>query len=180
MNSIEIILLAIALGVDCCVVSFSQGLIVKEEKELNSLKLAFTMGVFQALMPAFGYLFAFLISGLVKDFSHLLVFVIFLILGINFITEAFVEDTEEKSSCIDLKCLMLLGLATSIDALGAGASLRFSENNLGIPALVIGVVSFVMSIIGFWGCTFFQKLPSKVMEICGGVILIGLAVKSLF
>ena len=180
MNSIEIILLAIALGVDCCVVSFSQGLIIKEEKELNSLKLAFTMGAFQALMPAFGYLFAFLISGLVKDFSHLLVFVIFLILGINFITEAFVEDTEEKSSCIDLKCLMLLGLATSIDALGAGASLRFSETSLIVPAIVIGLVSFVMSIIGFWSSAYFEKLPSKVMEICGGVILIGLAVKSLF
>lgn len=180
MSFIEIILLAIALGVDCCVVSFSQGLIINEERELNSLKLAVTMGIFQALMPAIGYLFAFLIFGLVKDFSHLLVFVIFLILGINFITEAFMVDTEEKNSCIDFKCLMMLGLATSIDALGAGASLSFSETSLFGPMIVIGAVSFVMSIFGFWFSAFFQKLPSKVMEICGGVILVGLAVKSLF
>lgn len=180
MNSIEIILLAIALGVDCCVVSFSQGLIVTENKEINSLKLAFTMGFFQALMPAIGYLFAFLITGLVADFSHLLVFVIFLILGINFITEAFVEETEEKNSCIELKCLLMFGLATSIDALGAGASLSFSDTHLVIPAFVIGITSFLMSIFGFWFSSFFQKFPSKIMEVCGGLILIALAVKSLF
>lgn len=180
MSAIEIILLAIALGVDCCVVSFSQGLVVKEEKELNSLKFAFTMGLFQALMPAIGYLFAFLISSLVSNYTHLLIFAIFLILGINCIIESFVEETEEKNNCIDAKCLLLLGVATSIDALGAGASLSFSETTLALPALVIGAVSFVMSLSGFWFSEFFKNFPSKFMEVTGGLILIALAVKALF
>ena len=83
MSTIEIIFLAIALGIDCCVASFSQGLLVQEEKEKTSMLLAATMGGFQSLMAAIGYLFAFVVSGLVQDITHLLVFVIFLILGIS-------------------------------------------------------------------------------------------------
>ena len=178
MSTFEIILLAIALGVDCCIASFSQGLLLKEEKEKTSMLLAATMGGFQSLMSAIGYLFAFVISGLVQDITHLLVFVIFLILGINFITEAFVEKPEEKETCLDLKCLLMLGVATSIDALGAGASLRFSETSFWAPVLAIGAMSFLMSL--FWFGHFFKNFPSKFLEISGGVILIILAVKSLF
>ena len=180
MSTFEIILLAIALGVDCCIASFSQGLLLKEEKEKTSMLLAATMGGFQSLMSAIGYLFAFVISGLVQDITHLLVFVIFLILGINFITEAFVEKPEEKETCLDLKCLLMLGVATSIDALGAGASLRFSETSFWAPVLAIGAMSFLMSLFGFWFGHFFKNFPSKFLEILGGVILIILAVKSLF
>lgn len=180
MSSIEIILLAIALGVDCCIASFSQGLLLKEKKEATSVLLAITMGGFQSLMSAIGYLFAFVVSGLVQDITHLLVFVIFLILGINFITEAFMEKPEEKETCLDLKCLLMLGIATSIDALGAGASLRFSETSFWAPVIVIGAMSFLMSLFGFWFGHFFKNFPSKFLEIAGGVILIILAIKALF
>ncbi len=180
MSTIEIIFLAIALGIDCCVASFSQGLLVQEEKEKTSMLLAITMGGFQSLMSAIGYLFAFVVSGLVQDITHLLVFVIFLILGINFITEAFMEKPEEKETCLDLKCLLMLGIATSIDALGAGASLRFSETSFWAPVIVIGAMSFLMSLFGFWFGHFFKNFPSKFLEIAGGVILIILAIKALF
>lgn len=180
MSSFEIILLAIALGVDCCVVSFSQGLVFTSNRRKNSFLLALTMGIFQGLMPAIGYVFANLINKYVETFSHWLVFAIFLILGVKFIFEAFQEKEEEKICCLGFACLMTMGLATSIDALAAGASLKFSETKLLLPALVIGTVSFLMSLFGFWFGNLFKNFPSKILEVSGGVILIILAVKALF
>lgn len=178
MSLIEIILLAAALGIDCLVVSFSQGLIFNKNRTRNSIILAFTMGLFQGLMPVIGYVCADLISSYVSSITHWLVFGIFLILGLKFIYEAF-QKKEETICCIGFKCLISMGIATSIDALAAGASLNFSGAGLLIPALIIGIVSFVMSLCGFWFGNCFKKFPSRLLEITGGLILIILAVKSI-
>lgn len=168
-----------ALGIDCLVVSFSQGLIFKTNRLKNSFSLAFVMGLFQGLMPIIGYVGTDYLYKLVVPFSRWIVFGIFVILGIKFITEAF-QEKEDKIQCIDLKCLIGLGLATSIDALVAGATLRLTATNLLFSCLYIGVMSFVMSHCGFWGGNFIKRIPSKYLEIAGGVILILLAIKSLF
>lgn len=73
---------------------------------------------------------------------------------------------------------MSMGLATSIDALAAGASLKFGGAGLFVPASVIGIASFLMSLSGFWFGNSFKKFPSRILEITGGVILIALALKS--
>lgn len=177
MSLIEIILLAIALGVDCCVVSFSQGLIFKTNRFKNSLLLAFTMGMFQGFMPCIGYTGAGVIYRYVAPFSSLLVFLIFLILGIKFIAEAFQTEGNEIN-CIGFKCLLGMGIATSIDALVAGGSLNFSKTSLIEPALIIGFTSFMLSMLGFWSGNLVKNFPSKYLEIFGGVILIILAIKA--
>lgn len=176
MNLIEIAVLAAALGVDCMVVSFSQGLIFKENRVKNSLILAVTMGLFQGIMPIFGYLGIGSISEYIKPFSNWLVFAIFMFLGIKFIYEAFQE--KEKICCISVECLISMGIATSIDALVSGVTLNLTSTPLLLSCVVIGLVSFWMSLKGFWAGIFFKKLPSKVLEIAGGVILILLALKS--
>lgn len=179
MSIIEIILLALALGIDCCVVSFSQGLIFTANRRKNSFILALTMGVFQGLMPVIGYIFANLISKYVETFTQWIVFAIFIMLGIKFIIEAFKEKDEQKICCIGLRCLITMGFATSIDALGAGVSLSFSGTKLLLPALIIGGASFCMSLFGFWFGNLFKNFPSKFLEIGGGLILIALAFKAL-
>ena len=179
MSLFEIVLLAIALGVDCLVVSFSQGLIFHSNKLPNSLKLAFVMGLFQGLMPVIGYWCADAVNSYVEKFADWIVFIIFLILGIKLICEALKKsDDDVKICCIGLKCLISLGIATSIDALGAGLSLRFLNADLLISALVIGVCSFVMSIVGFCAGNCLKALPSKYLEIFGGIVLICLAIKA--
>lgn len=177
MSLFDIVLLAIALGIDCLVVSFSQGLIFKNNRTKNSLALACTMGLFQGLMPVIGYIGADVISSYVEKFAHWLVFGIFLILGLKFIFEAF-QQKEETICCIGFRCLISMGFATSIDALVAGASLNFSGAKLLFPALIIGIASFLMSLSGFWFGNCFKKFPSRILEITGGIILIGLAVKA--
>lgn len=179
MSLLAIIFLAIALGIDCLVVSFSQGLIFTSNRTKNSLALAITMGLFQGLMPVIGYVGADVISKYVESYSQWLVFGIFLILGLKFIFEAF-NEKEDDICCIGLKCLLSMGFATSIDALVAGASLNFTKTPLFLAALIIGFASFIMSLSGFWFGNFFKSFPSKYLEITGGVILIILAVKALF
>lgn len=180
MNLVELILLAVALGVDCLVVSFSQGLVFNTNKLKNSLALAFTMGIFQGGMPFIGYIGATLINKYVSAFSNWIVFVIFFMLGAKFIYEALQnKENEGTICCIGLKCLISMGIATSIDAMGAGVNLRFTNADLLFSVFTIGFASFIMSLIGFCLGNAFKHLPSKYLEITGGIILIGLAVKAI-
>lgn len=141
------------------------------------MALAVTMGLFQGLMPVIGYIGAGVISRYVSAFSAWLSFAIFFILGLKFIFEAF-DKKEEEICCIGFKCLISMGIATSIDALVAGASIKFSHTELLVPAVLIGAASFLMSLAGFWFGNSFKNFPSKYLEIAGGIILIGLAIKA--
>lgn len=179
MSLIDIVLLAVALGVDCLVVSFSQGLIFTNDRLKNLLRLAVVMGVFQGLMPIIGYVGTDYLYRIIIPFSKWLVFAIFLILGLKFIVESF-RPKEEGVQCIELKCLLGFGLATSIDALVSGASIRLTETSLLVSCLIIGVTSFIMSIVGFSSSKLFKNIHPKYLEIVGGLILVILAVKSLF
>lgn len=178
MILIDIILLAIALGIDCFIVSFSQGLIFKNNRLKNSLNLALTMGFFQGFMPVIGYVGTNSLYKLIVPFSKWIVFGIFLILGLKFIVDSFTPK-EEEVQCIGWKCLCGLGIATSIDALVSGATIRLTGTSLALSVSLIGLASFLMSICGFWSGNFIKNIPSKYLEITGGVILILLAIKSL-
>ena len=179
MNFIDLILLGLALGVDCFLVSFSQGLIFKSEKVKNSFKLALTMGLFQGAMPVIGYVGTNSLYKYIVPYSKWIVFGIFLLLGLKFIVESF-QPKEKEVQCIGLKCLLGLGLATSIDALVSGASIRLTQTSLLISVMIIGIASFLMSSGGFYSGNFIKNIPSKYLEITGGLILVALAIKSLF
>lgn len=178
MNLIDITLLAIALGIDCLVVSFSQGLIFSENRITNSLKLGIVMGLFQGIMPIIGYIGADTLYEHILPYSKWIVFSIFFILGLKFITETF-GTKEEKIKCIDLKCLISLGIATSIDALVSGATLRLTQTNIILSCLIIGITSFLMAITGFWSGNKIQKINPKYLTIIGGLILITLGIKAI-
>lgn len=181
MSNIDILILAIALSIDACVVSFSNGLIFTHNKRINSFMLAFSVGFFQFLMPIIGYFLAQIVSKYVEPYSHWIVFGIFILLGAKLIKDAFKTEKEEKLNCyLCFSYILLISVATSIDALGAGVSLAFSGAKILFPAIIIGVVTFVNSLLGFWGGYLFKKFPTKNLEISGGLILILLAFKILF
>jgi putative Mn2+ efflux pump MntP len=178
LSLFEIIALAVALGIDCLVVSFSQGLVLNKSRTKNSFALATTMGLCQGIMPCFAYFGTEIISRFIAPYSKWLVLAIFMTLGLKFIVEAF-EEKEEEICCINFKCLIAMGIATSIDAFASGVTLKLTHTPLAFSALLIGVMSFVMSCVGFWLAVFFKKLPSKFLEITGGAILIGMAIKAI-
>ena len=178
MDIADIILLAIALGIDCFVVSFSQGIIFKRKCKRNSLKLAVTMGLFQGLMPIVGYAATDKVYKFLVPYSKWIVFTLFLILGLHFILQGFEKEKHEPIDCINFKCLILFGIATSIDALISGAPLKLTSSNLLSSCLIIGTASFLMSLTGFWIGNFIKKIPTKYLQFAGGGVLIILALKN--
>jgi putative Mn2+ efflux pump MntP len=180
LDIIELIILAAALGIDCFIVSFSQGLIFRTQRKINSLKLALTMGLFQGFMPIIGYVATDKISKFVMPYSKWIVFTLFFILGLHFISDAFSKDKEEQIQCIGIKCLITLGIATSIDALISGVPLKLTSTNLTLSCVLICLASFIMAIGGFWSSSIMKNIPSKYLQITGGLLPIGLALKSFF
>ena len=179
MSYISIILLAIALSIDACVVSFSYGITFTEKRLKNSLSLAICTGLFQGIMPTIGYYLTGFVKSFIEPYAGLIVFLIFTYLGLKVIKEAF--DTEkEKPLCIDLKCLLLVGIATSIDAFSAGITLSLFGNHILKPAILIAFVTFANSILGFALGGKLKHLPTKGLEIFAGILLIFLGVKAIF
>ena len=179
MSTIEVFFLALALSIDAMVVSFSQGLIFKQNKRKNSLILAFFLGFFQFLMPVIGYFCSLSVYEYLKFLNTWIVFAIFMILGIKFIKESFEKKEEETICCLSIGCILAFAIATSIDAFGAGITLCFSHIKVWYPAILIGIVTFINSFLGFWFGYLFKNFPTKYLEIFGGIILIILAIKAI-
>ena len=179
MNLFEIIFLSIALGVDCLVVSFSQGLLVRFKRRKISTILALIMGAFQGGMPIISYLLTGIVYDYISPFAKSLVFGIFMFLGCKFIIEALKTNDENLRQRLGFRVMILLGIATSIDALGAGISLRLTHTPLLLSCGIIALGSFLMSLTGFWCGDALKNFDTKYLEIAAGVILMLLAVKAL-
>ena len=179
MSLFTLILLAIALSIDACVVSFAHGLVLEQNRFKNSLLLAVFTGGFQALMPLVGYFITQPLFKYIEPASKWIVFAIFMYLGIKFVQEAF-EDDKEIPTCLSFKCLLMVAIATSIDALAAGVSLSLTSTNIFKAIIIIGATTFLFSIVGYWSGCCLKKISTKYMEIFAGLILIFLSVKSLF
>ena len=177
MSYFAIFILALALSVDACVVSFSYGLKYDKERLRNALLLSAFTGVFQGLMPVIGYYLTNVVREYIYPYSGLIVFLIFSYLGFKFIIEANTPE-RKKELCIDLKCLFLIGIATSIDAFSAGISLSLYGNKILKPAILIALITFVNSNLGFFAGGKLKHLPTKYLEIVAGVLLIILGIKS--
>ncbi len=179
MSLAAIILLAIALSIDACVVSFAYGLVLTEQKFKNALSLAIFTGVAQGVMPVIGFYATQSVYKHIEPISKFLIFAIFIYLGIKFIQEAFEHD-KEIPLCLDLKCLIMVAIATSIDAFGAGINLMLTHTKILPSALLIACTTFAFAFAGYFGGCFMKKFSTKILEITGGLILIFLAIKSLF
>lgn len=177
MTYLEIVLLALALSIDACVVSFSYGLTFKTNRLKNAMLLALFTSSFQGLMPIIAYFLTGFVKTFVQPYANWIVFLIFVYLGGKFIFEAF-EKQNSKKLCLDLKCLFLLGIATSIDAFSAGISLSLFGNKIIKPALLIAFVTFINSILGFVVGGKLMHLSTKLLEVFAGILLIFLGIKS--
>ena len=184
MNLVDIILLAFALSIDACVVSFSYGTKIKNSVVKSSLLLALFTGVFQSLMPYLGGICTNCVRCYIEPFSKWIVFAIFLYLGFNFIKEGINKSDNEAvitekntNDVITYPTLFMVAAATSIDAFSAGITLCLNLDCIIFPIILIGLVTFVNSIIGFFTGKFFSRLNPKILEIIGGLILITLAIK---
>lgn len=182
MNIVDVILLAFALAVDAFIVSFSYGLILKKNRWKNAVSLGLATGFGQFIMPIIGWYGTNIVHGYIESIDHWLAFAVFLVLGLKVIDEALNDDDKAQNLSKELtfKILLMIGLATSIDALVTGITLYFMKVSIWFAAPTIGIITFICAVIGFQLNCCFKKIPTKYMEIAAGIILILLGCKVLY
>lgn len=183
MNSIEIWLLAVSLAIDCFTVSVTSGIILHKIQWSIFLKIAFFFGLFQAIMPLLGWIGTSRFSDSIEAYDHWIAFGLLAYLGIRMIREHFNENDTCRFDPTSLKVILMLSVATSIDALAVGISFAFvgfkTLSSLIFPLIAIGITSFVLSIAGGIIGVFFGKRFNLPIELLGGIILIGIGLKIL-
>ena len=180
MDLLTVTLTAIGLAMDCLAMSLSCGIVMPNFGRKDALRLGVFFGGFQVIMFILGWAAGSAFAGQIEAIDHWIAFGLLLIIGLKMIH----EGLENKNECSNLdirnlKVLLILSIATSIDALAVGISYAVLNIQVFIPALIIGIASLVLA---FAGGTFGSKLGErfgKRMEIVGGIILIGLGVKIL-
>lgn len=190
MNLLDIILLAVALAMDCFTVSIVSGVIATKSEGVKSkkgwvIRMAFLFGFFQALMPLIGWLGISYFRSYMEAYDHWIAFALLAFIGGKMIWESFGPEEEQHFNPRRLRTQLLLAIATSIDALAIGISLACTGyerlSQLTLPLVIIGVVSFLFSIIGYQlGARFGHSIARRLKpELFGGVILVGIGVKIL-
>lgn len=178
MEILGVLLISVGLAMDAFAVSICKGLSMKSLKIKNALIIGLYFGIFQAFMPLLGFFLGKSFEKLVVSIDHWIAFVLLGLIGINMIREVFKEE-EKVDDDVSLKVMIPLAIATSIDALAVGVTLAFLETNIFICISIIGIVTFILSILGVLIGNKFGNRFEKKAQVIGGVILIGMGVKIL-
>ena len=178
MNITEVLLISVGLAMDAFAVAICKSMAMKKLEWKKAILIGLYFGAFQAIMPVFGYLLGSAFYEMVTKVDHWIALFLLGAIGVNMIKEAF----DEESDCddkVDVKTMVTLAVATSIDALACGITLACLNINIIFPVISIGVITFGLSVIGvIIGYKFGEKLKTKA-QILGGIILILLGVKIL-
>jgi putative Mn2+ efflux pump MntP len=177
---ITIIVIALGLAMDAFAVSIVSGAAYKQLKIKHALRIALFFGGFQAIMPLIGYLAGLSIKTYIISYDHWVAFGLLSAVGGKMIYESFkIKTAEENLNPSNILILLVLSVATSIDALAIGITLSFLRVSLAAAVSIIGLVTFALSYLGvFIGKRFGHFFENKI-EAIGGLILIGLGLKIL-
>lgn len=189
---IEILLIALSLSMDAFAVSVSSAACSKGLSRMHMFRAAATFGLFQFIMPLAGWLLGTTFSGMIKAFDHWIAFGLLAFVGGKMLLEAIEEFREPAETCpapgskkergldvCDVRVLLVLALATSIDALAVGISFSVIGQPAFVPSLVIGLVTCIVCSVGF---LFGRKIGSwlgRWAQLAGGLVLVGIGIRIL-
>lgn len=179
MGFIELLLIAVGMSMDAFAVSICKGLSVRKVEPKHALSVGLWFGGFQGLMPVIGFALTAIFAGFIESLSAYIAFALLAFIGGNMIREAMSKDEEEIDDSFAVKTMLMLAIATSIDALAVGVTLRLQGANIFVAAPLIAVITGALSPIGLKvGNVFGARYKSKA-ELAGGVVLVALGVKFL-
>ena len=172
MGIFSILLTGFALSMDAFAVSVTKGMTLKKINLSIATKIAFLFGLFQAVMPLSGWLFGMNFELYIRSIDHWIAVFLLSFLGIKMIVEAIKDDDNDNSTYLDNKELIILSIATSIDALAVGVTFAFLNIDI-IPICVsIGVITFLVCFIGVLIGKKIGSVFKNYAQIIGGIILI--------
>lgn len=179
MGIVEIFAIGVALAMDAFAVSICKGLSMKKINWKKAIIIGLYFGAFQALMPVIGYFLGTTLSGFVEKIDHWIAFVLLSIIGGNMIKESTDDEVEKRNDKVDFKTMLVLAIATSIDAMAVGVTFAFLKTNLVLAISIIGIITFIISVLGvIIGNKFGDKFQNKA-ELIGGIVLIIIGLKIL-
>lgn len=179
MGIVEIIFLGLGLSFDTFAVSVSTGLLKNSIRFWQGVRVAVVLAFFQALMPLLGWFGGTQVASYISEIDHLIAFGLLSVVGIKMIIEAFKAEEDKKNNSLSFRVLVLMGIATSMDALVVGVSLAFFEIRILQSIVIIGFITFLAAMIGMLIGKSSNKKSGKKIEIVGGVLLIGIGLKIL-
>lgn len=179
MGITEILLISVGVAMDAFAVAICKGLAMKKINWRKVIIIGVYFGVFQALMPLLGYFLGTTFEQFITSIDHWIALVLLSSIGLNMIKESFDKESDKCNDDVDVKTMVILAIATSIDALAVGITFACLRINIILPIISIGVITFILSVIGvIIGNRFGDKYKSKA-EFAGGLLLILLGIKIL-
>jgi putative Mn2+ efflux pump MntP len=179
MNLPEIFLIAVGLSMDAFAVSVTLGISAKTPKLKQMVAPGAYFGFFQALMPVIGYFAGTYFAGRIQSLDHWIAFILLAFIGGKMVKESFSRENKEKAADSSFTTMLILSLATSIDALAIGVTFAFLKVNIIRAVIIISITTFIISVGGVKiGAIFGTKFKSKA-ELAGGLILIIIGLKVL-
>jgi len=166
---------------DAFAVSISSGITIKNPRIEQALKIALFFGAFQAIMPVIGWLAGLGLRELIAQVDHWVAFGLLVLIGCRMIYESTKARSDRKMlNPLSIGVLLLLSVATSIDALAAGVSLALLKISILLPVIIIGIVTLLLSFLGVLVGDRSGHLFQSKAEFVGGLVLIGIGTKILF
>ena len=178
MNIFEIILIGFALSADAFVSSICKGITLKEENIKEPIIIGLYFGMFQSLMTLLGYILSNNFQDLIIKIDHWIAFILLSILGIKSIKET-LSKQKEFNEKLDIKTMIILSVATSIDALAIGITFAFLDINIFYSSIIIGFITFTTSTLGAKIGNKVGIKSQKIPQLLGGIILIMIGIKIL-
>lgn len=179
MNIVELFMIGVGLAMDAFAVAIGKGLSLKEMKWKIAVIIGMYFGFFQAIMPLGGYLSGKVIGNIITSFSGIITFLLLGFVGGNMIKEAFNNGKKDDAKSTNFLSMLILAVATSIDAFAVGITFAFYNINILFAMIIIGCITFIMSMLGVKIGNAFGNKYEKTAQILGGVILISIGIKSL-
>ena len=178
MSIIEIALIGVGLAMDAFAVSIYKGLAMRRMNYKKAIIIAAFFGVFQALMPALGYVLGTTFANKIAAIDHWIAFILLALIGANMIKEALSSDYDEcQDDSLRLGDLIMLSIATSIDALAVGITFAFFNVSLLLSVSMIGIITFIICVIGVKVGNVFGEKYNIQAELAGGLLLIVMGAK---
>ena len=179
-----LLLMGVGLAMDAFAVSICKGLSMRKVNKKQCLVIGLFFGGFQALMPFIGWVLGSQFEQYITSIDHWIAFILLGFIGGKMVVEAIREKDEavevgKMDPPLDLKEMFILAIATSIDALAVGITFAFLQVPIVEAVSIIGITTFVISVIGVYVGNFFGNRYKKKAELAGGIILILIGVKIL-
>lgn len=179
MSIFNILFIALAVSFDAMAVAAANGAHHHKMGAKKALKIAFYFGFFQFLMPLIGYVLGIGLIQFITGIDHWIAFILLTALGVKMLIESFKKEEEKKIDIHSLKILLIQSIATSIDALIIGVTIALLPINIWLSVSIIGITTFVLSLISIYIGKKGGEKWGKKAEIFGGLVLIVIGLKIL-